>query len=338
MRKGLNPNKDKTGGTAYLHQVIIPIYIPQLKGYFTESLQVLKVCIQSLVKSSQPYTFISLVSNGSCREVEEYLKFLYNTGEIQEVIFTSNTGKYNAIIKALSGHNIPLVTISDADIFFKPNWQEETFKIFKNFKKAGVVGLIPQFLSYQSQCENLIFDHLFSSKLKFGKVEEPEALIKFYRSIGWKPNYPKERLRFALYLNHKNVKAVVGAGHAVATYRRELFDRIANFNQFKMGGNSEEILDSLAPIKGYYRFTTPKNMAFHLGNKLEKNYLDELNSANHLSVGNVPFPKLSVFVSNRFTLPYFLKHKGIQTIFKSHKLRMLYLGQLGLPKTARKSF
>jgi hypothetical protein len=338
MRKGLNPNKDKTGGINYLHQVIIPIYIPHQKDYFEESLQVLKICIKSLLCSSQPYTFISLVSNGSCREVEEYILELYKEGKVQEIIVSANIGKYNSIIKAVSGHNIPLVTISDADVFFKENWQKETYKIFQNFKKVGVVGLIPQFLSYQSHSENLLFDYALSSKLKFGVIEEPEAIREFYKSIGWKPNYPKERLKFTLYLNNGGFEAIVGSGHVVATYRRELLQDLTQFNPFKMGGDSEEILDEAAPKKGYYRFTTPKNMAFHLGNKLDNKFLEKMNLGNNFKIKEESFPDIPAFIYPGFNWPYFLKRKLIQLILKSHKLRMLYLKQLGMLEATRKSF
>tara|TARA_R100000655_G_scaffold81851_1_gene121358 strand:- start:2155 stop:3171 length:1017 start_codon:yes stop_codon:yes gene_type:complete len=338
MRKGLNPNKDKVGNIDYLHQVIIPTYIPNLNGFFEESFEVLKVCIESLLQTSQSYTFISLVSNGSCKKVEEYLQFLYKEEKVHEIIISENIGKYNSIMKAVSGHNFPLVTISDADIYFKPNWQEETYKVFENFKKTGVVGLIPQFLSYQSHCEDLLLDYAFSSKLKFGAVEDSEALKDFYRSIGWKPNYPKDRLKFTLYLKKKDHKALVGSGHVVATYRREILENLAQFNPFKMGGNSEFLLDDSAPKKGYYRFTTSKNMAFHLGNKLDNGCFASMNLVKKLEHTEVLFPEIPAFRRPVFRLPHLFKRKIIQFILKSHKLRMLYLKQLGLPKNARSSF
>ncbi|MFV8279925.1 glycosyltransferase family A protein [Christiangramia marina] len=339
MREGFNPNKDKKNkDSPFKHQVIIPIYIPHQDDYFKDSFQILKICIQSLLDSSRPDNFISLISNGSCREVERYLEDLYLNGKVQEIITTPNIGKYNAVLKAVSGHDFPLITIGDADIYYKPNWQEETYKVFENFKKAGVVGLIPQFLSYQSHCENLLFDHAFSPYLKFGAVKEPEALREFYKSIGWKPNYPKDRLKYTLYLKQGDYEALVGSGHAVATYKRELFEGISLFNPFKMGGNSEAVFDKLAPVNGCYRFTSSRNMAFHLGNKLDKAFIERLNSKNKQAEGWMAFPELPRFPNPKFILPYFLKRKSVQLVLKSHKLRMLYLKQLGLPKAARKSF
>ena len=50
MRKGFNPNKDKTlQAQTASHRVIVPIYIPNSEGYFTETFDVLKVCVTSLL-------------------------------------------------------------------------------------------------------------------------------------------------------------------------------------------------------------------------------------------------------------------------------------------------
>lgn len=341
MRKGLNPNKDKMGknDVNYVHQIIIPVYIPELDGYFSESLKIFQTCIKSLLKSINKNTFISLVSNGSCTEVEEYVKGLYIDGMVQEITLTSNIGKYNSIMKAFAGHSIPLVTISDADVYFLDGWQNETFKVFRHFDRAGTVGLIPQFLSYQSQCENLLFDYNFSPDLRFEGINDSEGLIEFYKSIGWKPDYPEDRLKYTLCLRKNEHKAIVGSGHVVATYRRELLEGLQLYNSYKMGGNSEKLLDETAPKKGYYRFTTSKNMAFHLGNKLDNKLIGKINQRNNkLVITNESFPELPAFVNSDSKVLYFIKKRIIQLILKSHKLRMLYLKQLGLPKTARKSF
>jgi len=337
MREGLNPNKDtKSNKENYLHQVILPVYIPNDLGYFREALNILEVCINSLVSSSSKKTFISIVSNGSSLIVEKYLEELYKKGAIQELMFTENIGKLNSIFKAVAGHNFPLVTIADSDTYFVAGWQDATYKIYNNYKKVGTVGLIPQFLSYQSNCEQLLFDEFFNNKLYFGKVEDPLALAEFYRSIGWEPNYPKERLEHILYLHKMNLKAIVGSGHVVATYRRELFKGIPYYNPYKMGGDSESVLDNLTENKGYYRLTTANNFAFHLGNKLDSNFKEILNKEK-IEIGSFP---LELFESSKkpILILYLFKKKIIQIVMKRYRLRMLFLKLKGLNKKARRNF
>ena len=161
MRIGLNPHKDKLLiASEYSHQIIIPVYIPNQEGYFKDSFKILQICLESLFSTIHNKTFITIVNNGSGSAIKDYLNILYQDEKIHEVIHTENIGKLNAILKGLAGNAIELVTISDSDVMFLPNWQSETSKIFKEVPKAGVVGIVPQFKMYEANCGNVIFDNL----------------------------------------------------------------------------------------------------------------------------------------------------------------------------------
>ena len=50
MRIGDNPQRNKKINLGdYFHQVIVPVYIPNLEDYYKESFEVFKLCIQSLI-------------------------------------------------------------------------------------------------------------------------------------------------------------------------------------------------------------------------------------------------------------------------------------------------
>ena len=148
MRVGYNPYKDQILEGTYHHQVVIPVYIPNQEGYFKDSFAILKLCLESLFNTIHNKTFITIINNGSDQIVSHYLDSLLEEKKIHELIHTENIGKLNAVLKGLAGHNIELVTISDADVMFLPNWQMETVKVFKAIAKAGVVGIVPQFKMY----------------------------------------------------------------------------------------------------------------------------------------------------------------------------------------------
>ncbi|MDD3005817.1 glycosyltransferase, partial [Flavobacterium sp.] len=119
MRVGFNPNKDKVlPKSDYTHQVIVPVYIPHQNDYFKDSFQILQLCLESLFKTCHGKTYITIVNNGSCIEVVNYLNQLQQETKVQEVIHTTAIGKLNAILKGLSGHQFPLITITDADVLF----------------------------------------------------------------------------------------------------------------------------------------------------------------------------------------------------------------------------
>ncbi|ALJ04590.1 hypothetical protein APS56_05305 [Pseudalgibacter alginicilyticus] len=330
MRIGLNPNKDKhLVKSEYLHQIIIPVYIPNQENYFKDSLRVLKLCVESLLNTTHNKTFITIVNNGSCLIVKEYLELLFNTKEIHELIHTENIGKLNAILKGLVGNDIELVTISDADVLFLPNWQQETCKIFKKVPNAGVVGLVPQFKMYEANCGNVLFDNVFNKKLKFLPVVNPKALKMFYKSIGWKNDYNQDYLKYTLGIEiNPDLSVLVGSGHFVATYKKDIFDEVITYVGFKLGGKSLEYLDSASLKKGYWRLTTQDNFAYHMGNTVEDwMYIKNSIESDQNSVG-------SNYKTNKSTnrIVYFLQNRLFVKLFSIGFLNRIFLKLKGLPK------
>ena len=271
MRVGYNPYRDKVQKSSdYFHQVIIPVYIPSEEGYFKDSFVILKLCVESLLATVHAKTFITIVNNGSCIIIVDYLNDLFERKKIQELIHTANIGKLNAILKGLAGNDIELVTISDSDVLFLPNWQKETVKVFATVPKAGVVGIVPQFKMYESNCGNVLFDSLFNSKLRFVPVKNKDALIRFYDSLGWDRNYNQNYLAYNLGLEiNSELNVLIGSGHFVATYKKDIFESIITYIGYKMGGNSESYLDTLPLTNDYWRVTTQDNCAYHMGNTME---------------------------------------------------------------------
>ena len=312
MRVGSNPHKDlPIETTEYLHQIVIPVYIPNQDGYFKDSFAILKLCLQSLLVTVHSQTFITIVNNGSCSVVADYLKDLYQSNQIQEFIDTENIGKLNAILKGIVGNNIELVTISDADVLFLPNWQKETVKIFAKVPKAGVVGIVPQLKMYESNCGNVLFDNLFNAKIRFTAVKNKAALIRFYDSLGWDRNYNQDYLvrNLALIINDE-LTALIGSGHFVATYKKDIFETVVSYISFKMGGDSEGYLDRLPLVKDYWRLTTPENYAYHMGNVLEDWMMVNHDSIVEKSIKSHNFKKqkkinsVSYFIKNRLFVKF----------------------------------
>nr|WP_315149655.1 glycosyltransferase family A protein [uncultured Flavobacterium sp.] len=326
MRIGFNPHKDQPQDQSeYLHQIVIPVYIPNQEGYFKDSLNILQLCLESLFATIHNKTFVTIVNNGSGDFVKNYLDKLFELRKIHELIHTENIGKLNAILKGLAGNNIELVTISDADVLFLPHWQYETVKIFAAVPKAGVVGIVPQFKTYEANCGNVLFDNLFNKKLKFIPVKNPNALIRFYDSIGWDRNYNQDYLKYNLgFQVNLDLNVLIGSGHFVATYKKDMFQEVTTYLGYKLGGTSEGYLDKAPLKKGYWRLTTYDNYACHMGNTLEDwmkiKYQEEKNKkisscnfSNSKSVNSISYfvkNRLFVkFISIKWAIKLFLKYK-----------------------------
>lgn len=268
MRTGSNPNKIKVAPLPYTHQVVIPLYIPNHEGYFEESFTVFRKSFESLCNTVHPRTYITICENGCAPEIREELRAWYEAGKIHELISSGNIGKMNAVLKGIAGTSIPLITIADADVLFQPHWQAETVKVFNAFPKAGAVGLVPQIKMWEYQCANVILDHFLKNQLTFCEVDE-NAMLAFYDSIGWKRDVNPDYFRYALSVSNGENRALVGCGHFVATYRREVFCELPRYFRHKLGGTSETFLDEIVPRRGYYRLTTVQNLAYHIGNRMQ---------------------------------------------------------------------
>lgn len=324
MRIGLNPEKDaKIKSNNFNHQIIIPVYIPYQNKYFKDSFKILKACISSLLHTTNSQTFISLINNGSCKEVADYLDELFLTQKIHEVIHTTNIGKMNAIYKGLIGNDMSLITIADSDVLFLSGWQQETIKVFNDFPKTGTVGLTPQFNMFSNYCTNTIFDNLVNSSCKFYKVLEPENMWKFYNSLGW--NMPKQHYYFNSILgikSHNNLFACIGTGHYVATYRKELFETIKRNYTYKMGGDSERYLDMVPMLKGYWKLSTFKNYAFHMGNAWEE-WMEKDENKMIVEHEKINLTVHNYHGSGKFS--YFLKNKVFKKLLQINVINKNFL-------------
>ncbi|MFY0604283.1 MAG: glycosyltransferase family 2 protein [Flavobacteriaceae bacterium] len=340
MRVGKNPSKEKKlTDSLYQHQVVIPVYIPYLKDYYKDSLEILKLCLGSLLKTKNDYTFITVVNNGSCNEVVNYLNSLFKEKRVQEVIHIGNIGKNRAIIKGVSSHNFRFVTISDADVLFLNNWQEQTMQVFTEFPKAGVVGLVPQFKMYKTLSYNVLFDNFFSKYLRFRKVRNPEALVAFYRSLGWDDNYNKDYLNTHLTLMSKNgSEAIIGSGHFVATYKRELIGENPSgiINQGLSPKYDRELLDMPTLKKDAWRLTTADNYAYHMGNEIEVWMNEEDNKPLEKSKLKHPYQGHKNHKSK--PINNFIKNYIFRKLLQNESFLRRFLISKGLPKNIAKKY
>jgi Glycosyl transferase family 2 len=339
MRICFNPNKDRLlSKSEYFHQVIIPVYIPNQEGYFKDSLQIFKYCLESLFKTCHSRTYILIVNNGSCELVKIYLDELFIKKLVHEVIHTTNIGKLNAVLKGLAGNQFSLVTITDADVLFLNNWQEESYLVFKAFPKTGSVSPCPNSKALKYYTGNILFEKLFSKSLRFRNVKNPKAMQSFAVSIGNFKLFNKCNLEKYLTITNNGIEALVGGGHFVATYRAEIFYTFSkSYSNFKLGGESErELLDKPVPFKSYWRLSTADNYVYHMGNTLEEwmaKQVADLKENNEVYEKAPELAKVKSFaIVNWFKIEVFTK-----IVFKKPIWR-LFLRYKGLTKEEAKAY
>ena len=332
MRIGFNPQKDKEQApNDFFHQVVIPVYIPNQEGYFKDSFTILKLCLNSLFKTSHIQTYFTVVNNGSCCEVRDYLDDLFQNGKIHEVIHTTNIGYINAMLKGITGQQFPFITNADADVLFLENWQEATYEIYKVFPKTGAVSPTPNSKMLKFLTANIFFEKGLTQNISFSEVKNPQAMESFAKSIGNEKLFSKIHLDKYLTIKRNNFEALIGAGHFVVTYRSDIFDGLEKrYTNFILGGDSDFIFDFPVVKKGFWRLSTADNYAFHMGNTLEEWMLTTVEGLkeNNLTCDIVPL--LTKMESNAFM--NWFKIKVFSRLLFKKSIWRLFLRYKGLTK------
>jgi len=277
MRIGKNPEKETYREIDYKqHRIIIPVYIPETnQEYFKGLFEVLKMSLNSLFLTiNRERTAITIINNACKIEVSIYLNELLVNNKIDKlVILSKNLGKVGTVISEAKASLETLITIADADVFYFNNWESEVVKIFNTFPNTGVVAPLPM--------PNLTFYHNTSLWLTlFYKITKQNIISDksfklFEEGIGNKTIFETKKTNWKKrqYILSKNeIKACSGAGHFIATYRREIFDKLP-FKKpryvFK-DGDEEFFLDQPIDKLGFYRLSTIDAFVYHLGNNIPK--------------------------------------------------------------------
>ncbi len=283
MRVGQHPLKEKqsevTDGT---HSVVMSVHIPPLEHlYFRDALRIFDLSLTSLLASLSENTRISLFSDSSDPAVEEVLyRKKQESSKIDQVFISSkNVGKINAMLSVIRSNRECIMTLTDSDVLFGPNWETEVVSVLTSFPEAGMVSPLPTTGSGSYAFEyssTTLFFGFMRRYLQLADVQDSEGLIRFNESIG-RPALRDSQLSKQMILNRNGVSAVIGAGHFVATYRSTVFSRTPISPALHKIGNGVEgqYLDAPVNDGGYLRLSTRKNHAFHMGNRIEDWMLEE---------------------------------------------------------------
>ena len=146
-RLGRHPLKVKGLRDEINHQditITTIVHIPTLSGYWEQSLEVLKLFFESLFASTNLPFDLMVFDNNSCIEVQNFLLSLKRESKIQYLILSQhNLRKLGALNHLLTMAPGKYVAFADSDVYFIPQWLEESLKILKTFPDAGQVTALP---------------------------------------------------------------------------------------------------------------------------------------------------------------------------------------------------
>jgi glycosyltransferase involved in cell wall biosynthesis len=254
-------------------------YIPNLEGYFTHRLDVLKVSLASLIHSLDGNVDIMVMNNGSCREVQEFLEDQLESGRIQYLIQSRRNlgviGGFKVLFNAALGE---VVAYCDDDVLYYPGWLDAHLQILDTFPNVGMVSGAP--VGYSSEHATKSVDNLIKQSPAdlsvLDKPRNPTWEGSWAESTGRSVEDHLEEIKQSpnQHLVYRGLEAVRSAKHfQFVTPKKVICEAFSpDWSGSLMDGlvGLDESVDKL----GYLRLSTPHRYAQHIGNALSPEILD----------------------------------------------------------------
>ena len=272
MRIGQNPAKsvDSVAKPAKV-TVAIVVYIPFLGGYYQQSLDVLKLCLESIWENTQMPYDLMVFDNASCPEVRQYLTEAQAEGKIQFLTLSDkNIGKvgaWNFIFGAAPGE---FVAYADADIYHYPGWLKPQIEILEAFPQTGMVTGMP-----------LLPPEQYSTATVAWAEAAPEVTLERGQYLPWEDFWRhagslggSEETARTFYNENSSLRITaagkqlyIGAGHFQFVTRKTVLAQIGRLDADRPMGQVRQF-DEAINAMGALRLCTPEWHVQHIGNTM----------------------------------------------------------------------
>jgi glycosyltransferase involved in cell wall biosynthesis len=281
-RLGMNPARLKFSTyTPQRTTVVVLVHIPHLTGYFAERLEILKICLNSILQNTQAAHDLLVFDNGSCVEARSYLEEMQDSDSIRFLLRSStNIGKIGALQLAFRSAPGELIAYCDDDFYLYPNWLTEQIRVFDEFPNVGMVSgyAVPTFFELDRIDRTIDFAR---SQPEAQMIEQasisPEVFERWAMSTGRDVKAAQEEAQqFQVHaVEYHGIRAYATAHHdQFLGPKQVLLECLPSSWSGRLMGEMVE-LDRLVNERGYLKLTTYQQTSQHLGNRVNLGLIPE---------------------------------------------------------------
>jgi glycosyltransferase involved in cell wall biosynthesis len=285
MRKGQNPAKfAKDVARPERITVALLNYIPFLSGFYAQTLDVLKVCMESMRKDAGLPFDLMVFDNGSCAEVREFLVQEKEEGRIQYLILSEkNMGKGGAWNVMLAGAPGEIIAYTDSDVLFYPGWLKKSVELLETYPNVGMVTARPFRTPEEFLKQSIAWaQNTPDVELEQGHLLPYDWFYEFSTTLGFsdeelKQIYDTTRDHRVAY---HGLPAYLGASHWQFTCYKSVIQQFLPFAMDKPMGQVRQ-LDERMDKAGYLRLMPAERYAQNMSNTLPARLSSSIVSKPH---------------------------------------------------------